>query len=134
MNNWKQIDGYDNYSISTNGQIRNDKTGRILKPVEQRTGYMQVTLSKKGEKKTYLIHRLVMETFVPNPDKENLVDINHKDYNKTNNSVDNLEWTTHKQNIQWGMLPKEVNDIANEIKSAVVKILTSHLGNIEYNN
>lgn len=63
--------------------------GRTLSPAKDKFGYSRVTLSKKGVHHTYYIHRLIAETFIPNPD--NLPQINHKDENPNNNEVSNLE-------------------------------------------
>lgn len=67
---------------------------KILKPKKER--YLRIELSKNGKAKIYLLHRLVAEAFIPNP--ENLPQINHKDENKYNNCVDNLEWCSAKYN------------------------------------
>ena len=74
------------------------KNGKILKPVLQKNGYLTVSLNKNGKSKTVHIHRLVAETFLTNPDK--LPEVNHKDGNKLNNCVENLEWCTSKENVQ----------------------------------
>jgi len=126
---WKKINDYDNYSVSNEGQIRNDKTGRILKQYGARGGYAQVTLSKDGKTKTKYVHRLVMETFKPNDNPQKFTDINHIDYNKSNNSLDNLEWCTHAENMKWGTAPVNLNYIAEEIKDMVVLILNKYFTN-----
>jgi hypothetical protein len=94
---WRKIEGYD-YSISSLGQVRNDRTGRILKPWKHRDGYFQVTLYKNGKQKWSLVHRLVAMFFILNP--ENKPEINHKNLIKADNRVENLEWCTAKENIQ----------------------------------
>lgn len=127
--NWKKIKNYDNYSISDEGQIRNDKSGRILKQHGAHSGYAQVTLSKKGRIKTFYVHRLVMNTFKPNPKPNEYTDINHIDYNKSNNSLNNLEWCTHADNMKWGTAPVNLNYIAEEIKDMVVLILNKYFTN-----
>lgn len=91
---WKDIANYDNYEVSTFGKVRNKKSGRILKAANN-GGYYNVNLSKlKGNCK--LVHKLVAETFIDNP--ENKAHVNHKDKNGLNNRLSNLEWNTPKQN------------------------------------
>lgn len=89
---WKKIDRYPRYSISDTGLLRNDKTGKILKPGKDSNGYLSFIFHGKHK----LIHRLVAEAFIPNP--LNLPEIHHKDHNRTNNVVSNLEWVTRKEN------------------------------------
>lgn len=97
------------YKISNLGRIKSlerlDNKGRtvhekILSSCKRPDGYYTVGLSINGKAKSFLIHRLVALTFIPNPD--NLPEINHKDENKSNNCVDNLEWCTSKYNCNYG--------------------------------
>lgn len=103
---WKPVEGYEGlYEVSTNGGAKSlnyNKTGKekILKPGKNKQGYLYINLWKNGKGKAYKIHRLVAQTFLPNPD--NLPCVNHKDENKTNNHYSNLEWCTYKENINWG--------------------------------
>lgn len=84
------------YLISDIGEIKNIKTNKILKGTI-RNGYKMVKLTINSQKKDYLVHRLVATTFLENPLK--LPQVNHKDKNKTNNSVSNLEWVSIKDNM-----------------------------------
>lgn len=98
---WKDIEGFENrYEISSFGNVRNKKTEKYIKPTCDPHGYYFVTLRKVGETKTNSnkIHRLVAKAFIPNP--EHLPCVNHKDGDKSNNNVDNLEWCTYQYNIQ----------------------------------
>ena len=102
MEIFKKIVGHEKYSVSTYGRIKNTKTNKILKTQKYRqTDYMCfIARDDTGKHKCHLIHRLVAQAFLPNPD--NLPQVNHIDEDKTNNHVDNLEWCTAKQNCQHG--------------------------------
>lgn len=94
----KRIKGQEDYDITNDGRVISWKWGRqkVLKP-SKRNGYNYISLSNGVGLKTY-IHRLVAESFIPNPD--NLPCINHKDGDKLNNNVENLEWCTYSHNNQ----------------------------------
>lgn len=91
---------YDNFEVSTDGQIRNANTQKSYKLHLNKTGYLQVcvSLGSRKNKKIFRVHKAVAETFIPNP--ENKVTVNHIDGNKQNNVVDNLEWATYSENTQ----------------------------------
>jgi hypothetical protein len=95
---YRQIEGYDNYSVSNHGNVRNDKTRRILKPVIHPYGYLTVILYKECKQKRYLIHRLVGLAFLENPD--NLTEIDHINLEKTDNKVSNLRWISRENNCR----------------------------------
>ena len=102
---WKRLvyqgnDYGDYYEVSNLGEIRNAKTKRIRKQNISQTGYyvFSGTLGDRSKKKTFRVHKAVAETFIPNPN--NLPVTNHKDGNKLNNCVDNLEWCTYAENTQ----------------------------------
>ena len=112
---WKDIEGYEGlYQVSNMGRVKsvertiwNSGKGcyktvheRILKAEINNSGYLLVGLSKGGKVKLCSIHRLVAEAFIPNID--NLPCINHKDENKVNNHMENLEWVTYKENNNYG--------------------------------
>lgn len=82
----------DDYIITKDGKIINKKNGHILKPQTNGKGYLRVSIGKQLK----FVHRLVAEKYIPNPD--NLPQVNHKDGNKLNNCVDNLEWVSNKDN------------------------------------
>lgn len=101
---WKDIPGYEGlYEISNFGNIKSfhNYRGRnnILKP-KLKSGYYQIGLRKNNIRKWYTLHRLVAEAFIPNPN--NLPQVNHKDENKLNNNVENLEWCTVLYNNTYG--------------------------------
>ena len=101
---WKDIKGYEGmYQISNKGRVKSfriDKTGKLLS-IRLVRGYPKVTFKINGISKDYYVHRLELETFKPVDNMENL-DVNHIDENKENNNLFNLEWLTHKDNVNYG--------------------------------
>lgn len=95
MEIWVTIKDFPDYEISSWGRIRNKK-GEILTPYKNHKGYLKIGLRQDGADHKKRIHRLVAETFLPNPN--NLPEVNHKDGNKENNSFTNLEWVSGEQN------------------------------------
>jgi hypothetical protein len=93
---WKQIVDYPNYSVSNYGNIRNDKTGLILKAGLDNNGYKRVGLYNNGKPKTFEIHKLVGEAFIEKSE-ENII-IDHIDRDKLNNNVSNLRFVTYQIN------------------------------------
>lgn len=92
----KHFRHYD-YVVSKTGEVFRKGKTKPLKPDTNKKGYQRVTLSHKGKTEKFLVHRLVAECYLPNPN--NLPFVNHKDSNPTNNSVDNLEWCTQSENM-----------------------------------
>lgn len=99
MEIFKEIKGFENYEVSNYGNVRSLKRNIVLRPSIV-NGYLHVGLYKDGKHYDKYIHRLVAEAFIPNPN--NLQEVNHKDENKFNNHVDNLEWCTHEYNLNYG--------------------------------
>ena len=104
---WKDIVGYEGkYAVSNLGRVKSlnyNHTGKekLLRPCKHKDGYLQIGLSKEGERKMYTIHRLVLSTFSPVKNIENL-EVNHLDEDKTNNCLSNLEWCTRSYNNNYG--------------------------------
>lgn len=108
---WRDIDGYEGiYQISNKGRVKSLHNGseRILRPVIDKYGYMFVYLSNNSVRKYFRLHRLVALAFIPNP--ENKPQVNHKDENKKNNCVENLEWITHIDNCNYGTRNERIGD------------------------
>lgn len=104
---WKDIKGYEGlYQASNLGRIKSiprkgtSKNEKILKLQNKQDGYARILLYKNNVCKNKLVHRLIAETFIPNPN--NYKEINHKDENKKNNNINNLEWCTRSYNIKYG--------------------------------
>ena len=99
---WKDIEGYEGkYMVSNLGRVKSlnyRRTGKekIMKGYDNGYGYLRVLLHKDGKVKNCRIHRLVAQAFLENP--QNLPEVNHKDEDKTNNRVDNLEWCSRQYN------------------------------------
>ena len=98
---WRPIEGSEGlYEVSSYGRVRSLRRNIILSPKKEPMGYLRCNLYLNKNMKTFSIHRLVAQAFIPNPD--NLPQVNHKDENKTNNSVENLEWCDAKYNNNYG--------------------------------
>ena len=110
METWKTIEGFENYEVSTWGNIRG-KYG-VLKPYKNKKGYLKVGLYKDGKNNKKRVNRLVAQAFIPNP--HCLPQVNHKDGNKLNNSYTNLEWVTNEENCYHA---KRMRELANEANS-----------------
>lgn len=105
---WKDIKGYEGlYQVSNIGRVRGLRRNIILKPKVDRLKYLFVGLQYKGKGNNYRIHRLVALHFLENPN--NFKEVNHKDEDKANNCVGNLEWCTHKYNSSYGTRGKRIS-------------------------
>lgn len=133
MEIWKKIDNFDNYEISSIGRVRTtDKIiirtngrpipfrGRILKLYKDHKGYLHVNLYNKSHvKRRFQVHRLVAKYFIPNPN--NLPQVNHKDENKSNNCITNLEWCSNNYNINYGNRNYNLSrSLKNNIKTSKI--------------
>lgn len=105
---WKPIKDFEYYFISNFGRVKSTKFGkeRILKLTKDKDGYSIVNLYKNNKSKTFKVHRLVAEAFLPNP--YNLPQVNHKDENPQNNIASNLEWCTASYNNNYGTRNKRI--------------------------
>ena len=101
---WKWISGYEDlYQISNKTRVKSFCNGKekILSQGFNMGGYPTVSLHKNGKPKTHLVHRLVAEAFIPNPENKNYID--HIDANRANANIENLRWVTQKENIQFSI-------------------------------
>lgn len=133
---WEDIKGYEGlYQISNLGRVKslgNNKMRKekILKPYILKKGnYLRIGLTNNGIRKMYLVHRLVAETFIPNPN--NLPQVNHKDENTSNNCVSNLEFCDNLYNSNYGTRNKRLAEkrkgvlFSEEHKNNLSKALTN---------
>ena len=140
MEHWKEIAGFEGiYEVSDLGRVKslgNNKSRKekILKPQKECSGYLQIGLYKDGHVKMLKIHRLVAEAFIPNTQGFNTV--NHKDEDKTNNTVSNLEWMSQKDNINYGTRNKRAGkaiskaNINNPMLSKKVQMFDKSTGEL----
>lgn len=100
---WKSINEYGDYMVSNKGRVKSTSylghngVCRIMKPAVDHKGYMRISLWGSNGRKSFRIHRLVAEAFIPN--EELKTEVNHKDGNKQNNVVENLEWCSARENV-----------------------------------
>lgn len=97
MQQWKTINGYPDYAISNDGQVKSLRYNRVLKQSASDTSYLYVNLINNKRKKTTAIHKLVIEHFGKGPPHIKSV-VDHIDSNKQNNHIDNLEWVSISEN------------------------------------
>ena len=138
---WKWIKGYEGlYQISNFSRVKSfflrkgstsikcSQGVMILRPHLTKNGYLMVSLSKNREGKDFLIHRLVAQTFIPNP--KNKATVNHKNSDKFNNCVENLEWQTQSENnehaVKTGLTPSGENCKYSKLTEEQVKYILEH--------
>lgn len=104
---WRKVEGYENYSVSNTGLVRNDLNGKPIIPYTTSTGYLRLHLCNNGAEKNHLVHRLVAQAFIPNPD--NLDTVDHINGDKTDNRVENLQWLSNQDNTKrfWNGISEE---------------------------
>lgn len=137
MEIWKDIKGYEGlYQVSNFGNIRSfmmydGKKYRernepyILRKTMTTTGYWKVELFKNKIRKSKRIHRLIAEAFIPNP--YNKKEVNHKDLNKLNNDIENLEWVTHQENMKHAGENFALNNLNEELSKSIIEKYKSGL-------
>lgn len=109
MEIWKSIEETGNlYSVSNKGVVKRNKDGKIMKQNVHPNRYMNVLLTSGGKQRNYKVHRLVAKAFIPNPEK--LPQVNHKDEDRTNNCVENLEWCTSSYNCSYGTRTERIKE------------------------
>lgn len=121
----RSLDRYNVMKTKRGEWVKRKRKGAIMIPsLDGRKHYLQVCLSKCGKRTMLLVHRLVAEAFLENP--ENLPEVNHKDENKANNNVSNLEWCDHKYNNNYGNklhLTRGENNPASKYNAEIVRAI-----------
>ena len=129
---WKDVEGYEGlYQVSNTGLVRSfyqDKKGKLLTLVKDKGGYLRARLYKNKKQTSFLVHRLVALAFIPNP--ENKTTVNHKDENKLNNFVDNLEWATTAENNLYGLHCQKISKALKNREDTSKKIRCIETGEI----
>lgn len=124
MEEWRPVPGFPKYEVSNNGEVRNSKTGRIMKTSIDYRGYETICLRESGLQRTKLIHRLVANAFLDNYDDR--LDVIHRDNDLSNNCVYNLEMKTrleHKRDtcakqiicIETGVIFNSISECAEKM-------------------
>lgn len=123
---WKDISGYEGiYRVSNLGRVKSlerfDSNNHLVKEKikkldKLKNGYLRIELWKNGKVVRFLVHRLVAQTFIPNPEK--FPQVNHKDENKQNNCVNNLEWCSASYNTKYGTCIERMIKTHNERKTS----------------
>ena len=124
----KLIKGYENYSVSTEGVVVNEKSNKILGLYISNTGYERVTLSKNNKTKKFSIHRLIADAFIPNT--ENKPQVNHINEIKTDNRVENLEWVTQSENALHSIKKRKEYNKNDTTTKGYKKIVNSKTGEV----
>lgn len=120
MEQWKDVAGFENYMISDLGRVYSKKKKMIMKPTPDQKGYLRVTFYENGKNNTRKVHRLVAEAFIANHD--NLPQVNHKNEDKIDNSVGNLEWCTNSYNRYYGTATERTQKSNMNCKSTSVPV------------
>lgn len=119
----KRIKDFEDYGITSCGRVWSFKSNKFLKPRANKSGYLYVNLYSDGKVKTAIIHRLVAEAYIPNP--EGLRDVDHVDGNRKHNYIGNLQWMTHADNVKKGSCKKVRCIETNQIFSSFVEAAKS---------
>lgn len=93
---WKTVQEYENYEVNQLGEIRHKSRRRVLKPRVSPNGYLYVNFNIAGRRTNFAVHRIVLNAFTPHEDKS--LEVNHKNYDRTDNRLENLEWVSSSEN------------------------------------
>lgn len=98
----KGLENFKGYKVSKDGKVYSCKSNKFLKITKTKGGYSKVDLYNNGKRKTVYVHRLVLKAFgkYPSDYTNEKYEVNHLDFNKSNNNINNLEWVTHYENMK----------------------------------
>lgn len=125
---WKSIEGYTRYEVSNMGKVRNIHTKQLKAIRQTKTGYCITDLKENGQKKTAYVHRLVAQAFIENAFSYPC--INHKDENKANNCVDNLEWCSVEYNNKYGKHNQKIRETKTRLYGCKVAQVDRETGEV----
>lgn len=118
MEIWKAITGYEGiYEVSTHGNVRNLTSGKLLKHRNNGNGYIRIELWKDHKGRKFYVHRLVADAFLDRP--QGCTEVNHKDLNRSNNVISNLEWVTPSENTKHAMRNDALVAWGNKAKAII---------------
>jgi len=117
---WKDIKDFENYRVSNYGRIFSKKSNQILKPTSDKKGYLRISFYENGKSNTQKVHRLVANAFICNQNK--LQQVNHRDENKENNCVENLEWCDNSYNRNYGTATARTAEANLNCKSTSIPV------------
>lgn len=123
MTEWRTIIEHPDYEVSEFGDVRNKKTGRILKQFVGTRGGLMLTIDHA----TVYVHRLVADAFIPNEDPNYWTDVIHLDGDKQNNEVDNLRWATHSEALR-GTAGRKVMMVEGHVIFDSITSAAEHIG------
>lgn len=118
---WKVMKEHNNYEVSNFGKIRNIKTKRILKTTKNNKGYERFIIYIDKKPKCFYVHRVVANNYLDNPN--NYKEVNHKDENKSNNCINNLEWCDGLYNLSYGTRVERI--LNTKLSKGLIKFISS---------
>ena len=121
---WMTVPNYENYEASNLGNVRNKKTGRILKPSMTKSGYMILSLRKENKTKCFNLHSIIALTWVDNDNPKINTEVHHIDHNKSNNRADNLKWVSRAENIYYGT--NDITVCSNYLSKEITKLMNKY--------
>ena len=118
LKKYKTTNDFPDYLINKEGKVYSKRYKKFMKQLKNNDGYFTIQLTKNGNRKSYLIHRLVADHFVKNDDPVNNIKVNFKDNDTTNVNADNLVWVANSENGNLARKVKKVNKIKNKLQEA----------------